>query len=524
MISVRRSPSIHHHANHHAPSQGQRSGWSMDRRTFLAVSGAAAAGLLGASARVGAQSPSAASSTPAPSLAWDEAAGAVNAILDAAMSEYHLKAVIARVTVDGRDLVTTARGEAMNGVPATPDMHFRNGAVAISYVSTALLILVDEGVVTLEDTLDRWLPDLPDAAATTLRMLANMTAGYPDYVNTDEFSTAAPADPFREWTPEDLIAISLAQGRTFAPGENWAYSHTNYVILGLAMEKITGQPLDEVLRERVLEPLGLTETASFYTPQIPEPVLNAYTSERRKALGIPAGTRFYEESTFWDPSWTISRGAIQTTNITDMTASAIAFGEGTLLTPASHTAQTEKALAGFGSDTAGCVTCRALTEQASYGLGIWLVGDWLLQNPSFNGYGAFMAYLPSRRIAIATSVTVAEDGFDGEGKFLTSNASQPIGAAIAALLAPESPISGRLRTDPAEPGPGQPASAVAVRCTLRPPAGDHVTPSSANRSRYRSPLAAHDRCSRTQAAPAVPSRRRAPGSCTSASSTSISAS
>lgn len=133
-------------------------------------------------------------------------------------------------------------------------------------------------------------------------------------------------------------------------------------------------------------------------------------------------------------------GAIQTTNIADLTASAAAIGEGTLLSPDSHRAQTEKALAGFGSDLPGCVTCRALTSQASYGLGIWLVGDWLVQNPSFSGYGAFMAYLPARKIALGVAVTVGEDAFDDHGNFLTPNAAQPIGSAIGSLLAPESTL------------------------------------------------------------------------------------
>jgi len=303
-----------------------------------------------------------------------------------------------------------------------------------------LLILVDRGLVALDDVLATWLPDLPDADTATLRMLANMSAGYPDYVNTEQFPAATYANPFRRWTPEELIAISLAQGRAFPPGENWAYSHTDYVILGLALEQIAGMPLDLLLRGLVLDPLGLVNTVSFATPAIPEPVLHAFTSERRAALAIPAGTRFYEESTFWDPSWTIARGAIQTTNIADMTASAAAIGEGTLLSPSSHRAQTEKSLAGFGSALPGCATCRAMTSEVSYGLGIWLVGDWLLQNPSFGGYGAFMAYLPTRKIAIAVSVTAAEDAFDEQGNFLTPNAAQPIGAAIGRLLAPESPI------------------------------------------------------------------------------------
>ena len=98
------------------------------------------------------------------------------------MAQAHLKAVIVRVTVDGKEVVTQAVGESMTGVPATTDMHFRNGAVAISYVSTLLLKLVDENKVSLDDKLSKWLPEVPHADRVTLGQLAQMTSGYVDYV------------------------------------------------------------------------------------------------------------------------------------------------------------------------------------------------------------------------------------------------------------------------------------------------------------------------------------------------------
>lgn len=367
-------------------------------------------------------------------------ADAVIAIVEELMAELHLKAAIVRVTIDGEEFVTLARGDSMNGVPATPEMHFRNGAIAITYVSTALLILVDRGEVSLDDSLANWLPDLPEAEQATLRMLANMTAGYTDYVNTSAFTAANYANPFRAWTPEEIIAIGLDAGRFFAPGENWAYSHTDYVILGLALEKITGQPLDQVLRDLVLDPLGLTNTANHSTPEIPVPVLHAYTSERKSSLQIPAKVRFYEESTFWDPSWSIAHGAIQTTNIFDLATTASGIGEGVLLSSASYQEQTAKTLAGFGSPVEGCATCMTLSANAPYGLGIWLPGNWLVQNPLFGGYGAFMAYHPAQKLAIAAAVTFTEDAFDAEGNYLTFNPSQNVGKAIATLLAPEHPL------------------------------------------------------------------------------------
>src|SRR4051794_38068730 len=85
-------------------------------------------------------------------------AEAVVAIAREIMAKQDVKAVIVRVTIDGQEVVTAALGDSMTGVPATTEMHFRNGAVAIFYVATLLLLLVDHGVVTLDDTIDAWLP------------------------------------------------------------------------------------------------------------------------------------------------------------------------------------------------------------------------------------------------------------------------------------------------------------------------------------------------------------------------------
>ena len=354
-----------------------------------------------------------------------------------AMTEHDLKAVIVRVTIDGEEVITEALGESMAGVPAMEDMHFRNGAVAISYMSTLLLQLVDQKVVSLDDKLSGWLPNLPDAERVTLRMLANMTAGYPDYVQNAQFVKAFYADPFRQWTPQEKIAIGLSTPRLFEPGTNWDYAHTNYVILGLALEKITGKPLATLLQENILGPLNLKNTQSFQTALIPEPVLHAFSSERREALGITPATHFYEESTYWNPSWTLARGAIQTTNIYDMTATAVAVGEGTLLSPKSHQAQVGPDLLGFGSPLEGCPACHTLDNVYNYGLGVVLSGSWILQNPLFGGYGAVEAYLPSKKIAIAVVTTYGEGSFDEKGNY--ENASQAIFKAIGAYLAPEDP-------------------------------------------------------------------------------------
>jgi CubicO group peptidase (beta-lactamase class C family) len=376
--------------------------------------------------------------TPVPGQPGDQAE-AVVAIAREIMEQQAVKAVIVRVTIDGQEIVTAALGESMTGVPATTAMHLRNGAVAFFYVSTLLLQLVDQKAVTLDDTIDAWLPDLPDAEQVTLRMLANLTAGYPDYVQNPKLSQELYADPFRQWTPEEQIALALSTPQVFAPGTNWDYSHTDYVILGQALEKITGQPLDVALQEQVLGPMGLPNTVAWSTPQITEPVLHAFSAERRQPLGIPAGTPFLEESTYWNPSWSFAQGAIQTTNIVDMTTTAVAVGEGTVLSPASHQAQLAPDLLGFGKPLAGCPACHTLTETYNYGLGVVLTADWILQNPLFAGYGAVAGYLRAEKIAIAVATTYGEGAFDDEGNYKYSS-HQDIFGAIGNSLAPDHPL------------------------------------------------------------------------------------
>ncbi|MGH2587476.1 MAG: serine hydrolase domain-containing protein [Dehalococcoidia bacterium] len=363
-----------------------------------------------------------------------EQAAQIIALVQEAMEKYYLNAAIVRVTVDGQEVVTAAFGESMTGVPATTEMHFRNGAVAISYVAMLVLTLVDDGVLRLDDPLSIWMPELPDSDKVTVRMLLNMTAGYPDFVSDQGFQRDFYANPFKQWTPQELVAISLSQPRLFAPGTNWDYAHANYVILGLALERATGRSVADLLQERVLDPLGLWNTVGSVTAAIPKPALHSFSSERRDFLGIPAGTPFLEETSFWSPSWTITHGAIETTNIYDMAASAVAIGEGTLLSPASHQAMVAPTLLGFGSPLEGCFACRTLDNYYNYGLGVVRSGNWLLQNLLLNGYGGTMAYLPGKKIAIAFEMTDTERSFEPDTRMAARVA---LFTSIGGYLAPD---------------------------------------------------------------------------------------
>jgi len=333
-------------------------------------------------------------------------------VLDA-MKEHKLNAVLAGVAVGGENVVLEAWGESMTGVPATHDMHFRNGAVAIAYIGTVLLQLQDKKLLSVEDKLSKWFPAYPKAGEISLAMLITGTSGYADYVTDDGFLKRFYADPFRHWTPDELIEIAFARPMPCDPGTCWSYAHTNFVILGQVIEKATGKPFADVIRENILEPLSLSNTRSEETAIIQEPVLHAFDAERGK----------YEESTYWNPSWTLAKGAVQTSNIADILATARAIGTGTLLTSESHKLQLAPGTAKF----------HPWSERMYYGYGVFVINDWIVQNPSFAGYAATMTYLPSEDLAIAVSVTVKEDAPDG-------NLSTELTKAIAAYLLPGNPL------------------------------------------------------------------------------------
>ena len=354
------------------------------------------------------------------------------------MKTEHLHAVIVKVTQGDKVVISQAFGESMTGVPATTAMHFRNGAVAFSYLGTLLMQFVDEHKVKLDDTIERWMPDLLQANKVTLKMLTNQTSGYPDFETDPKFLAAFNADPFHIFTFEERLKIAFSRPMVSDPGTNWSYAHTNFMILGEVLSKIGGKPLDLLLREKVFIPMGLKNTTASQTSEMPTPILHAFDSERRPALKIPSDVAFYEESTFWNAQWGTPMGANQTTNIDDMITTAVKVGTGALISKSSYEAMTGPHLLGFGKKQDNCApSCFTQVNGYNYGLGIVRSGSWLLQNPLLDGYGAVEAYLPSKKIAIAVAVTFTPEAFDSEGNY--ANSSDTLFRSIGGYMAPDDP-------------------------------------------------------------------------------------
>jgi len=285
-------------------------------------------------------------------------------------------------------------------------------------------------------------------------MLANQTSGYPDYETDPKFLAAWNADPFHIFTYDERLKIAFSRPIMFEPGTNWSYAHTNFMILGEILSKIGGKPLDALLREKVLGPMGLKNTNASQTSEIPSPILHAFDSERRTALKIPSDVAFTEESTFWNPQWGTPIGANETTTIDDMTTTAVKVGTGALMSKSSYEAMTGPHLLGFGKKQDNCApSCGPQTNVYNYGLGIVRSGSWILQNPLLGGLGAIEAYIPSKKIAIAVAVTFAPEAFDSQGNY--ANSGDTLFRSIGAYMAPDNapPLPPSAKTSPMPESP-----------------------------------------------------------------------
>lgn len=175
--------------------------------------------------------------------------------------------VQARVTTDsGPDLVATS-GVAEDGTdrPVDGDGYFRIASTGKALVATVVLQLVDEGELTLDDTVDQWLPGLlagngNDGRLITIRQLLQHTSGIhddlPGYADHQEYLDHR----YDTYTPQQIIDRAMAHQPDFAPGTGWGYSNTGYVLLDLIIEQATGRPWHQEVQARILDPLGLDRT------------------------------------------------------------------------------------------------------------------------------------------------------------------------------------------------------------------------------------------------------------------------
>jgi D-alanyl-D-alanine carboxypeptidase len=186
-----------------------------------------------------------------------ELAAELQRTLDEERARWQIPGAVAAVIVEGEGEWVGASGKAdlETGEAMTPETLFGIGSITKSFVAALMLELAEDKVISLDDRLARWLPEYPRADRITLRQLLNHTSGVPNMTESRAFWRAQLARPFARWSPQRTL--SFATGADFEPGERWHYSNTNYILLGLVIEKATGSTVAEELQHRILDPLEL---------------------------------------------------------------------------------------------------------------------------------------------------------------------------------------------------------------------------------------------------------------------------
>ncbi|GHG93316.1 serine hydrolase domain-containing protein [Streptomyces lanatus] len=188
-----------------------------------------------------------------------------------------VEAGVPGVTLTAKDghgtwAATEGVGNLRTGAPRSAEDRYRVGSITKTFVATVLLQLEAEGRLSLDDKVDKWLPGLVrgnghDGSRITLRQLLNHTSGIFNYTDDEEFArTYFLKDGFFEHRydtkkPEELVALAMTHKPEFEPGASWSYSNTNYVAAGMVIEKVTGRPYGDEVRDRVIKPLHLTGTS-----------------------------------------------------------------------------------------------------------------------------------------------------------------------------------------------------------------------------------------------------------------------
>jgi D-alanyl-D-alanine carboxypeptidase len=183
------------------------------------------------------------------------------------------------ITADGRHVVATSGvADQATGRPMPSDGRFRIASTRKAFVATVALQLVAEHRLSLDDTVERWLPGkVPDGGRITVSQLLQNTSGLhddlPGYTTPEEYRQQR----YDVYTREQLLARATKHPLDFPPGTGWAYSNTGFILAGMLIERVTGRSLQQEITDRIVRPLGLHDTTWPGTsPTLPRPHAQAY--------------------------------------------------------------------------------------------------------------------------------------------------------------------------------------------------------------------------------------------------------
>jgi D-alanyl-D-alanine carboxypeptidase len=283
----------------------------------------------------------------------------------------------------------------------TTDM-LMQGSVGKTYVSAIAMQLIQQKKLNLDEKVSTylgsysWFSRIPNAAYITIRMIMNHTSGVMRYEFKEQFTKDLTANPGKSWKPEELLSYILDEKASFPAGEGWEYSDTNYILLGMIIEKLTGATYYNLLRKNLLEPLRLQHTAASDKRKLPG-LSQGYAGDKNEFGG--KDKVIDEEGNFIiNPQFEWTGGGIYSTT-TDLAQWGKYLYEGKAFDSTLLPMMLNGVPAKLGRDT-------------KYGLGVILrntpIGVAHGHSGFFPGYMTEMLYFPNYRLCVALQVNSSD--------------------------------------------------------------------------------------------------------------------
>ncbi|MFJ4650094.1 serine hydrolase domain-containing protein [Nocardia sp. NPDC088792] len=291
-------------------------------------------------------------------------------------------AVVAVVDpVAGTYIHAYGKADTATGRPAGVHDRFRIGSITKTFTATAVLRLVDDGKLRLDDPLERYVPGVPNGTVITIGNLLGMRGGVYDLAGENDFLTQSLAQtPGAQWHDGDrLRAIIAHPEKASQPDQHTVYSNSEYYLLGLVLEKVTGKPVGEVLQDLARQ-YGLDETTYPSDGAVPDLSVHGYA---------------YDADTLTDVTQRVTpvlfgAAGSMISSVSDLARYGKALGTGELLKPETFQARTH--FTDLGDGTVG------------YGLGLSRMNKWLGHDGAVLGYNSQLGYLPDRGVTVAVAI------------------------------------------------------------------------------------------------------------------------
>ena len=330
--------------------------------------------------------------------------------------------------------------------------HFRIGSNTKTMTSTVILQLVQEGKLSLDDPISTYVPGVPGGDGITIADLSEMRSGLYSYSFDPGFNNTLDQEPQKVWTPQELLDIAFSHPQNGPPAQEFNYSNTNIILLGMVIEKLTGMTASEAFQERIFTPLGLKDTSLPLNSDLPNPHPQGYSfgsnTSTINTYALPAaaqplaldGRLLPNNETMANPSWAWTAGGAIST-VQDMKTYVEALVDGGLLDAATQKIRMDSIQGSGAGSTAG------------YGLGIAQFDKLYGHDGQIPGFMTFMGHDPESGLTIVIATNLATIP-NGEGSALA------ILKGLIPIFYPNAVVPGDPAAAPGATGGGAPSSAV----------------------------------------------------------------